>query len=133
MNQLRSNPLQASRSLTQMPALSSTRQWDQWWDTDDSSLSPTSSSSSSASASSASAPWTGPSAGRLDVTTATAMQPKILQAVGATLALPGVDPNVKYSFPQTATQQIGWRATQSLELFGVAHHGKRGLNWNDFR
>jgi hypothetical protein len=100
-----------------MQPLSSTRQWDRYWAQD--------------SALAAAAPGSAVRVGRLDTALATSMQPRILQAVGANLVTPGVDPQRKYCYPQTANQEVGWAwgGRRSLELFGVSGHGKRNMKW----
>jgi hypothetical protein len=67
----------------------------------------------------------------LDVGSAVAMQRKHIHAVGRSLELPGVDPAAKYAYPQTRSQEVGWRAYNTLEIFGVAQHGKQATRWND--
>ena len=102
-----SAPFSNSVAGTQTRALASTRQWD------------------------TTARVTRHNPASLDVGMAVAMQKKQLQAVGRSLELPGVDPNVKYSYPQTRSQEVGWRAYNSLEIFGVAQHGKQKIRWDD--
>ena len=101
----------------QVQPLSSTRQWDRYWASD--------------SAAVTASPHSAVRVGALDTALATSMQPRILQAVGANLVTPGVDPQRKYSYPLTASQEVGWAwgGRRSLELFGVSGHGKRNMKW----
>lgn len=64
----------------------------------------------------------------LDAAEATILQPRSLHAIGSSINTTGVDPVVKYSFPQTQSQVVGWRADSNLEFFGVAHHGRKRMN-----
>lgn len=66
----------------------------------------------------------GSKADRLDARTALALQPQMIQGVGASIATPGVDPQLKYKHPQTAQHVVGWQR-HNLEFFGVAQHGRR--------
>lgn len=70
--------------------------------------------------------------GVLKMTTATALslQPSYVQGVGACIATPGVDPNIKYRHPQASSQVHGWSAKQNLEFFGVSRYGRKSHAWN---
>ena len=51
-------------------------------------------------------------------------------------AVQGVDPHHKYHQPVVDSHEYGWRAPTAtngrprLEMFGVAHYGRKDLTWN---
>lgn len=53
------------------------------------------------------------------------------QTLGEACRIEGLDPHQKYRAPVTAAHEVGWRApsktnkANSLELFGVAQHGRK--------
>lgn len=53
------------------------------------------------------------------------------QTLGEACKIDGLDPHQKYRAPVTSAHEVGWRApsktnkVNSLELFGVAQHGRQ--------
>lgn len=53
------------------------------------------------------------------------------QTLGEACNIEGLDPHQKYRAPVTSAHEVGWRApsktnkVNSLELFGVAQHGRQ--------
>jgi len=56
---------------------------------------------------------------QLDTSLAFAMQARLVQTTGGSMRLPGAAPRVKYTYPVTTGQEIGWRVNQPLEIFGT--------------
>ncbi len=52
---------------------------------------------------------------------ANTLRPVQLQPIGASSLTRGVDPVLKYRFPQTAAQQIGWQTAQRVRLMQEAN------------
>jgi len=63
----------------------------------------------------------------LDSHTSLQMMSRGLHDVGSSTTSQGVDPVVKYRFPATTSQTVGWRAKQSVEFFGVNHAGIKNM------